>query len=76
MHIEIIVSTFCPLRVTIHDIRLVPGQMNVVKEVLPARLDVSLVADTGNTPTHLNRAIVDGLQASDYLTPTGATIAI
>ena len=71
-----IVCTFFPFGVTIHDIRLVPGQMNVIKEVLPARLDISLVADTGNTPTHLNRAIIDGLQASDYLTLTGATIAI
>ena len=65
MHIEIIVCTFFPFGVTIHDMRLVPGQMNVVKEVLPAGLDIFLVADTGNTPPHLNRAVINGLQASD-----------
>ena len=61
---------------TIHDEWLVPGQVNGIKKVIPARLHIGLVTDAGDTPPHLNGAIIDGLQASGNLTLTAATIAI
>ena len=61
---------------TVHDEWLVPGQVNDIKEVIPARLDIGLVTHAGDTPPHLNGAIVDGLQAPGNLTLTAATIAI
>ena len=75
-HFLNLVCTFFLSRVTINDIWLVPGQVNVCKEVIPARLAISLVTDTGNTPTHLNKAIINCLQTSCNLTLVGATIAL
>ena len=61
---------------TVHNKWLVPGQVYVIKEVIPARLDIGLVTHAGDTPPHLNGAIVDGLEASGNLTLTAATIPL